>query len=169
MGCGTGTIADTAVGNKDLSTLVAALAAADLVDTFNGTTVYTVFAPTNDAFTALTQPVVDCLLLPKNVDALTQVLTYHVVAGYDLSSAITEGLELTTLEKENITFSIADKVVTIDTTSKGSAKVVTADVYATNGVVHVIDAVLLPKDFTDNNPCASNNLAANVASDAIVV
>lgn len=144
--CGSGTIADTAVSNTDLTTLVAALGAAGLVDTFNGTDVFTVFAPTDEAFAAVDPDLLACLLLPANVDALTQVLTYHVVAGYDLSSAITDGLKVPTLEKEDLTFNTAKGVV-IETTSGGKATVTIPDVYANNGVVHVINAVMIPKDF----------------------
>merc|ERR1711988_596706 len=104
----------------------------------------------------------------ENLDALTTVLEYHVVAGYDLSSAIKDGLELKTLEKEKLSFAIDDGNVTLTTTSGSSATVTAADVYATNGVVHVIDAVLLPKDFADNNPCSpqQNNTIVDVASNA---
>jgi transforming growth factor-beta-induced protein len=144
--CGSGTIADTAVGNKDLSTLVTALSDAGLVDTFKGTTLYTVFAPTNEAFAAVDPDLLACLLLPANKDALTQVLTYHVVAGYDLASDITDGLKVPTLEKQDLTFNIAKGVV-IETTSGGKATVTIPNVYATNGVVHVIDAVMIPTDF----------------------
>jgi uncharacterized surface protein with fasciclin (FAS1) repeats len=157
--CGNGSIADTAVATPALKILVEALAAADLVNTFNGTDVFTVFAPTDDAFAALGNDTINCLLDKKNVDALTQVLTYHVVSGYDLSSAITDGLKVTTLEKEQLTFVIDDKSVIIDTTSGGNSTVVIPDVYANNGVVHVIDKVLIPKDFVDNNPCAGDYLA----------
>jgi uncharacterized surface protein with fasciclin (FAS1) repeats len=165
--CGTtGSIADTAVATKELSTLVAALAEAGLVNTFNGTDVFTVFAPTNDAFKTLngTDGLVSCLLEPKNKDALTKVLTYHVVAGYDLAADITDGLKVQTLESEKLTFVIKDKNVMINTTSdQPSATVVMADVFATNGVVHVIDEVLIPADF--KNPCSSEF----VADEAIVV
>jgi uncharacterized surface protein with fasciclin (FAS1) repeats len=140
--CGSGSIADTAVGNKDLSTLVEALAAADLVATFNGTEVFTVFAPTNDAFAAVPSETLSCLLEPKNVDALKQVLTYHVVAAYDLAADISDGLKVATLEGENLTFAIKNKNVMVD-----NATVVIPDVYANNGVVHVIDEVLIPADF----------------------
>jgi len=157
--CGNGTIAATAVATPDLKTLVDALTAADLVATFNGTDVYTVFAPTNEAFAALGNETLSCLLDEKNVAALTQVLTYHVVSGYDLASSITDGREVTTLEKEKLTFMIDGTDVMIDTTSNGTAKVIAADVFASNGVVHVIDAVLTPQDFVDNNPCSNNSLA----------
>merc|ERR1712216_823317 len=131
--CGTGTIAATAVATN-LPTLVAALGAANLTEVFDGSTVYTVFAPTDAAFTALGQATVDCLLKKENVDALTTVLTYHAVKGYDLSSAIKNGLELKTLEKEDITFFTAGGNVTIEPTGAGAsnATVITPDVYATN-------------------------------------
>jgi transforming growth factor-beta-induced protein len=153
--CGTGSIAATAGANKDLTTLTAALGAANLVDTLDGNTVYTVFAPTDEAFAKLGDATVQCLLKKENVEALTQVLEYHVVAGYDLSSAITDGLKLKTLEAEKLSFSTAGGKVTLTTTSDGSATVTAADVYASNGVVHVIDEVLLPKEFADNNPCST--------------
>jgi uncharacterized surface protein with fasciclin (FAS1) repeats len=163
--CGNGTIAETAVATEPLSTLVAALTAADLVDTFNGSHVYTVFAPTNDAFTTLnttTVPgILNCLLMKENKAALQQVLTYHVVDAYDLASDITDGLKVATLEKEDLTFMIKDKSVMIETTSNGTSTVVIPDVYATNGVVHVIDAVMIPADF--KNPCDGASFAAEEA------
>jgi len=155
--CGSGTIKKTAAGNKDLSTLVAALGAANLTETFDGKTVYTVFAPTNEAFNKLGDAVT-CLLKPANKDALVEVLTYHVVSGYDLASDITDGLEVPTLEKENLTFKVNESVVSIDTTTGSTAKVTIPNVYASNGVVHVIDSVLLPKNFADNNPCVSSSM-----------
>jgi len=137
--CGSGNIAETASGNEDLSTLVTALKAADLVDTFTGTDLYTVFAPTNEAFTALGD-IVTCLLLPENKEALTSILTYHVVKGYDLSTDITDGLEVDTLDDtEKLTFSTTKGVMI-----NGEATVTIPDVYCTNGVVHVIDKVLVP-------------------------
>lgn len=129
-----------------------------MTDTFDGNTVYTVFAPTNEAFNKL-GAAVSCLLKPENKDALTKVLTYHVVAGYYLASDIIPqllGMEVETLEKEMLTFKLDNSAVSIDTTSGGMASVTAPNVYATNGVVHVIDAVLLPKDFMDNNPCAND-------------
>jgi uncharacterized surface protein with fasciclin (FAS1) repeats len=164
--CGTGSIADTAVSNEDLSYLVAALSEAGLVDTFNGTDVFTVFAPTNEAFVALngTDGLVSCLLEPKNKDALTQVLEYHVVAAYDLAADITDGLKVTTLESEKLTFAIKNKEVMIETTSGGNATVVKADVFATNGVVHVINEVLIPANF--KNPCSNETMDDD---DAIMV
>jgi uncharacterized surface protein with fasciclin (FAS1) repeats len=152
--CGSGNIAETANATESLSTLVAALGAANLTDTFTGGTVYTVFAPTNDAFDKLGD-VVTCLLKPENKDSLVEILTYHVVAGYDREFDIKDGLKVETLEKEKLTFKLDNGTVLIDTTSGNSANVTMANVYATNGIIHVIDAVLLPKDFTDNNPCAN--------------
>jgi uncharacterized surface protein with fasciclin (FAS1) repeats len=165
--CGSGNIAETASGVDTLSTLVTALGAANLTDTFEGSTVYTVFAPTNDAFDALGD-IVGCLLKPENVASLAQVLTYHVVAGYDLAADITDGMEVTTLEKEALTFKVEDATVTIDTTSNNSATVTQADVFCTNGVVHVIDAVLIPKDFADNNPCAGTTTTTTSQSSIVV-
>jgi len=148
--CGTeGDIASLAVATSSLSTLVAALTAADLVDVFKGKTVYTVFAPTNDAFDALGEGCVAILTKAANKAALTEILKYHVVEGYDVYADITDGLQVATIDnKLKLTFTVADGVVTID----GSSKVALPDNYATNGVVHVIDAVLVPEGWT--NPCA---------------
>jgi len=155
--CGdAGSIADLAVATASLSTLVAALSAADLVDTFNGTTVFTVFAPTDDAFAALGDGAVACLTEKANIPALTEVLKYHVVAGYDLAASITDGLMVDTLDDQKLTFTLVDGMVKID----GASTVSAADNYATNGVVHVIDAVLIPDGWT--NPCAGSTLAADV-------
>merc|ERR1712179_206978 len=155
--CGSGTVKETAAGNKDLTTLVAALGAANLTETFDGKTVYTVFAPTNEAFDKLGDTVA-CLLKPENKEALVEVLTYHVVSGYDLASDITDGMEVSTLETEKLTFKLDNSDVSIDTTSGSTAKVTMPNVYASNGVVHVIDAVLLPKKFVDNNPCGNSSM-----------
>merc|ERR1712137_451322 len=155
--CGSGTVKETAAGNKDLTTLVAALGAANLTETFDGKTVYTVFAPTNEAFDKLGDTVA-CLLKPENKEALVEVLTYHVVSGYDLASDITDGMEVSTLETEKLTFKLDNSDVSIDTTSGSTAKVTIPNVYASNGVVHVIDAVLLPKKFVDNNPCENSSM-----------
>jgi uncharacterized surface protein with fasciclin (FAS1) repeats len=165
--CGSGNIAETASATDSLQTLVAALNAANLTETFEGNTVYTVFAPTDTAFEALGDTVT-CLLEPDNKDALVQVLTYHVVAGYVLAADITDGLNVTTLEKEDLTFKIEDKAVMIDTTSGGSATVTTPNVYATNGVVHVIDQVLIPQEFLDNNPCAGTTTTTTTAASIMV-
>jgi len=158
--CGSGTVKETAAGNKDLTTLVTALGAANLTETFDGKTVYTVFAPTNEAFEKLGADTVTCLLDPDNKGVLVEVLKYHVVSGYDLASDITDGMEVSTLETEKLTFKLDNSDVSIDTTSGSTAKVTISNVYASNGVVHVIDAVLLPKKFVDNNPCENSSMVA---------
>jgi len=99
-----------------------------------------------------------CLLKPENKDVLVEMLTYHVVSGYDSSSDITDGLQLTTLEDENLTFKLGNSTFWIHTTSGSTAKVTIWNAYASNGVVHVIDAVLLPKKFVEDNPCANGRM-----------
>jgi uncharacterized surface protein with fasciclin (FAS1) repeats len=134
-----GTIVEVAAGNEDFSTLVAAVQAAGLAETLSGEGPFTVFAPTNEAFAALPAGVLDALLLPENKDVLTKILTYHVVAGEVTSDQITDGA-VPTVEGQTVTVSTADGVTV------NGATVVTADVPASNGVIHVIDAVLLPPD-----------------------
>lgn len=134
------TVVDIAVGSADHTTLVAAVAAAGLVETLSGDGPFTVFAPTNAAFAALPDGTVDGLLQPEMKDQLTAVLTYHVVAGNVLSSDLSDGQVVTTLNGQELTVSIANGVVTIN-----GATVVAADLAGSNGVVHVIDSVLLPK------------------------
>ena len=121
------------------STLVAAVQAAGLVETLQGEGPFTVFAPTDDAFAALPAGVLDKLLLPENKDVLVKILTYHVVAGKVMAADVTAG-EVATVEGQNITLA-TDGGVTVN-----GANVVTADVEASNGVIHVIDAVILPPD-----------------------
>jgi len=133
-----GTIVDVAVAAGSFTTLAAALGAAGLVETLQGEGPFTVFAPTDDAFAALPAGVVDALLLESNRDALVQVLTYHVVAGAVASADVVAG-DVASLEGSPITVTIADGVVL-----NGSAHVVTADVAASNGVIHIIDAVIVP-------------------------
>lgn len=135
-----GDIAAVAAGAPDLSTLVTALTAAGLVETLQGPGPFTVFAPTNEAFEALPAGVLDKLVKPENKDALTSVLTYHVISGKVPSSEVTAG-KVKTVEGSDIT------ITTTDGVQVNGAKVVTADVMADNGVVHVIDAVLLPPGF----------------------
>lgn len=134
------TVVDIAVGSPDHTTLVAAVSAAGLVETLSGDGPFTVFAPTNAAFAALPEGTVDNLLKPEMKDQLTGVLTYHVVAGNVLSGDLSDGLVVTTLNGQELTVSIKDGKVMIN-----GATVVAADLAGTNGVVHVIDAVLLPK------------------------
>ncbi len=116
-----------------------AVGAADLVDTLNSDGPFTVFAPTDEAFAALPPGVLDALLLPENKDVLAKILTYHVVPGTVLAADVTDG-EVATVEGQNVTLSTADGVTV------NGAKVVQADIVASNGVIHVIDAVILPPD-----------------------
>jgi uncharacterized surface protein with fasciclin (FAS1) repeats len=136
-----GTIVDVASGNPDFSTLVAAVTAAGLVETLQGDGPFTVFAPTNEAFAALPAGLVDKLLLPENKDTLTKILTYHVVSGAVMAADVKAG-DVPTVEGSNITVTIDGGTVTLN----GSAKVVATDVAASNGVIHVIDAVIVPPD-----------------------
>ncbi|HEY9888710.1 MAG TPA: fasciclin domain-containing protein [Candidatus Obscuribacterales bacterium] len=135
-----GTIVDVASSVEDFSTLVAALEAADLVAPLQGEGPFTVFAPTNDAFDALPEGVVDALLLPENQDLLTQVLTYHVVPGEALSTDLSTG-PVTTLNGDDVAVTVADDGVMVN-----NADVIAADVPASNGVIHVIDEVLVPAE-----------------------
>ncbi len=132
-----GTIVDVAVGAGSFNTLVAAVQAAGLVETLSGEGPFTVFAPTDDAFAALPEGLLDALLLPENQDALTQILTYHVVSGEVLSTDLASG-DVATVQGENVTV-VVDGGVTVN-----GANVVTADVAASNGVIHIIDAVIVP-------------------------
>ena len=134
-----GTIVEVAAGNEDFSTLVAAIEAADLVETLSGEGPFTVFAPTNEAFEALPEGVLDALLLEENQDTLVKILTYHVVPGAVFSTDIADG-DVATVEGQTVTLSTTDGVTV------NEATVVTADIEASNGVIHVIDAVLLPPD-----------------------
>lgn len=145
------TIVDGAVASADHSTLVAAVTAAGLVETLASPGPFTVFAPTNAAFAKLPAGTVDALLKPENKATLTAVLTYHVVPGKimaaDVLAAINAGggkAELTTVQGGKLTGSIVDgKVILTD--AKGGTSVVTAtDLDQTNGVIHVIDTVVMP-------------------------
>jgi len=132
-----GTIVDVAVGAGSFSTLVAAVTAADLVETLSGEGPFTVFAPTDDAFAALPAGVLDALLLPENKALLVQILTYHVVSGMVMAADVTDG-DVATVEGQSVTLS------TMNGVTVNGAMVVTADVAASNGVIHAIDAVILP-------------------------
>jgi uncharacterized surface protein with fasciclin (FAS1) repeats len=132
-------IVDTAVSAGNFNTLVAAVKAAGLVETLNGTGPFTVFAPTDEAFAALPAGTVDDLLKPENKAKLAEILTYHVVAGKVMSADLSDGMTPATVN---------GKLVTIHTeggVKVNEATVSTADIDADNGVIHVIDAVLLPK------------------------
>ncbi|WP_297781395.1 fasciclin domain-containing protein [uncultured Roseovarius sp.] len=132
-------IVDIAAGNESFSTLVAAVQAADLVETLKGDGPFTVFAPTNDAFAALPAGTVEDLLKPENKDKLAAILTYHVVPGKVMSTDLSDGMTAATVQGSEVTIGTSDGV-TVD-----SAKVVQADIEATNGVIHVIDTVIMPK------------------------
>ena len=131
-----------AQGNKDLSTLVEAVTAADLVETLQGAGPYTVFAPTNEAFAALPPAELQRLLKPANKDELANILTYHVVSGDVMSSDLKDGQMVETVQGEKLKVTIADD----GTVKVGGATVVTPDVEASNGTVHVIDTVLVPSN-----------------------
>ena len=131
-------IVDTAVGAGSFTTLVAAVQAAGLVDTLKGEGPFTVFAPTDAAFAALPAGTVEDLLKPENKDKLVAVLTYHVVPGKVMSTDLSEGLKAATVNGAEVT-------ITLDGGPKvNGAPISTADIEATNGVIHVIDQVILP-------------------------
>ncbi|MFN6980161.1 MAG: fasciclin domain-containing protein [Gemmobacter sp.] len=131
-------IVDTAVGAGTFGTLVAAVQAADLVDTLKSPGPFTVFAPTDEAFAALPAGTVENLLKPENKDQLVAVLTYHVIAGKVMSTDLSEGLKAATVQGAEVT-------ITLDGGPKvNGANIVAADIAADNGVIHVIDAVILP-------------------------
>lgn len=134
-------IVEVASDTDNLSTLVAAVQAAGLVETLSGEGPFTVFAPTNEAFAALPEGTVESLLEPENRDMLVKILTYHVVAGEVMSTDLSDGMMAETVEGSQITISINDGGVSIN-----DANVVAADVEASNGVVHVIDSVIMPPE-----------------------
>jgi uncharacterized surface protein with fasciclin (FAS1) repeats len=138
------TIVDLAVATPELSTLVTAVQAAGLVDTLSGPGPFTVLAPTNDAFAALPEGTLDTLLLPENVADLQGVLTYHVIAANVLSNDLTDGQVVETVNTGTLTVDITEEGVFFVDANGGRAQVTTADVVASNGVVHIIDTVLLP-------------------------
>ncbi|WP_415404584.1 fasciclin domain-containing protein [Tateyamaria sp. SN3-11] len=131
-------IVDTAVSAGSFETLVAAVQAADLVDTLKGDGPFTVFAPTDEAFAALPEGTVETLLLPENKDQLVAILTYHVVPGKVMSTDLTDDMEATTVQGEAVTIDL-DNGVMVE-----NATVTSADIETSNGVIHVIDTVILP-------------------------
>lgn len=133
-------IVETAAGNPDFSTLVAAVQAAGLVETLSGEGPFTVFAPTNAAFEKLPEGTVDTLLLPENRDQLVAVLTYHVVAGEVTAEQVVTLDSATTVNGQDVTISVDGEQVKIN-----DATVTTADIETSNGVIHVIDTVILPQ------------------------
>lgn len=132
-------IVDLAVGNDNLKTLVAAVKAGGLVETLKGNGPFTVFAPTDEAFAALPKGTLEMLLKPENKDKLVAILTYHVVPGKVMSTDLSNGQKAKTVQGEKVSVSIRGGSVRIS-----GAKVIAADVKAKNGVVHVIDKVILP-------------------------
>lgn len=135
-----GNIVAVASANPTTTTLVTALDAAGLVQTLEGPGPFTVFAPTDEAFAALPAGVLDKLVQPQNKEALTKILTYHVIPAKVTSSEIKDGT-VTTVEGQAVTISTANGVTV------NGAKVTTPDVEASNGVIHLIDQVLLPPGF----------------------
>ena len=145
-------IVDVAASSTAHTTLVAAVKAAGLVDALKGKGPFTVFAPTNDAFAKLPAGTVETLLKPENKTKLAAVLTYHVVAGNLDSKAVLAAIEkgngkatLTTLAGGTLSVSLQGGSVVITDANGGKATVTTADLKASNGVIHVVDTVLLPK------------------------
>ncbi len=137
------TIAEIVAGNDDFSTLLAAVGAADLTGTLSGDGPFTVFAPTDEAFAALPAGTLDSLLEPENKDQLAAILTYHVVPAEVMAADVTAG-EVTTVNGASFTVSLDDGEVLITDGQGDRSKVTATDIEASNGVIHVIDAVLLP-------------------------
>ena len=133
-----GNIVEVAVGAGNFTTLAAALGAADLVTTLEGEGPFTVFAPTDEAFAALPEGLLDALLLPENVETLQSILTYHVVSGEVFAADVTTG-DVATVEGSTFAVDTSEGVVI-----NGTANVTATDIEASNGVIHVIDAVILP-------------------------
>ena len=132
-------IVEVAVANGTFNTLVAAVQAAGLVDTLSGDGPFTVFAPTDEAFAKLPAGTVETLLKPENLTKLQGILTYHVISGKVMSSDIQPTQMVKTVNGKEVSIKLSGGTVNVD-----NAKVVAADVAASNGVIHVIDAVILP-------------------------
>jgi uncharacterized surface protein with fasciclin (FAS1) repeats len=133
-------IVETAVAAGKFKTLVAAVKAAGLVDALSGKGPLTVFAPTDEAFAKLPKGTVESLLLPENKEKLKAILTYHVAAGDMTADKVVKATEIKTLQGQSIAVKVTDGKVTVD-----KANVVATDIKCTNGVIHVIDSVILPK------------------------
>lgn len=133
------TVVAVASGNPDFSTLVAAVKAAGLVDTLNGEGPFTIFAPTNAAFEKLPAGTLDDLLKPENKEKLTAILTYHVVPGKVMAADVATG-KVKTVQGGELDVKVEDGSVTVN-----GAKVVQTDIVGSNGVIHVIDSVVLPE------------------------
>ncbi len=145
-------IVGVASGNADFSTLVTAVKAAGLVETLSGDGPFTVFAPTNDAFAKLPEGTVAGLLTPESKDALTSILTYHVVAGKFEAAAVIEAIEanngafvVDTVQGGQITLSLDGGNVILTDANGNTSTVIMADVVSSNGVIHAIDTVVMPK------------------------
>lgn len=149
----TETIVGVASGNENFSTLVAAVSAADLVGTLSSDGPFTVFAPTNDSFAKLPAGTVESLLQPENKPALINLLTYHVVAGKYPAAAVVEAINsnggsfvVETVQGGKITLSLDGESVKLVDAKGNASMVIIADVPASNGVIHAIDAVVMPAD-----------------------
>ncbi len=145
------TVVENASTASNLSTLVAAVKAAGLVETLSGPGPFTVFAPTNDAFAKLPAGTVDNLVKPENKEMLTKILTYHVVAGKINSKQLAKMIKkgdgkamLKTVQGEDLTATMSGSTIMLTDAKGGMATITTADVYQSNGVAHIIDTVLMP-------------------------
>ena len=146
------TVVDVAVSNKDFSTLVTALKAADLVGALSGEGPFTVFAPNNDAFSKIDAGTLGNLLKPEHVKALSNILTYHVVSGKlmasDVASALKSGygkVELTALNGQIITARSKDGKIYLEDSQGNMSEIIATDVAGSNGVIHVINSVVMPE------------------------
>jgi len=137
-------IVENAVNSKDHTTLVAAVKAAGLVDTLQSKGPFTVFAPTNAAFGKLPAGTVDTLVKPENKATLTKILTYHVIAGKMDAASLTDGKKLKTVEGEELSVKLKDGKVWIVDAKGGASMVTISNVNQSNGVIHVVDTVLMP-------------------------
>ena len=134
------TIVETAVGAEDFSTLVAAVKAAGLVDVLSGEGPFTVFAPTKEAFAKLPEGTVESLLKPENKDQLIAILKYHVVPGKVMAADVVKLTEAETAQGQKISITVDGSTVKVD-----NATVIKTDIGCSNGVIHVIDSVILPR------------------------
>jgi uncharacterized surface protein with fasciclin (FAS1) repeats len=133
-------IVETAVANGSFKTLVAAVTAADLATTLSGVGPFTVFAPVDADFEALPAGTVETLVMPENKDQLSGILTYHVIAGKIMSGDLTDGMKAETVNGQEVTIHLKDGKVFVN-----DAEVVIADVETSNGLVHAINKVIMPK------------------------
>ena len=146
------TIVDAAVSNKDFSTLVTALKAANLVGALSGEGPFTVFAPNNDAFSKIDAETLGSLLKPENVKALSNILTYHVVSGKLMASDVVSALEsgngkvdLTALNGQTVTAISKDGKIYLEDSQGNMSEIIATDVTGSNGVIHVISSVVMPE------------------------